>query len=101
MNRRRAAALALALVIVAAPVAATGQDSRLEVQDADTVKAVLARQVGKRATVVLARGVDLTGVVARVGAQVVHLSHLAGRDFFDAVVPLDRIEAVVVQARTR
>jgi hypothetical protein len=55
--------------------------------------------VGKRVSLVLGTGPELTGVVASVGDQVVHLTALSGRDFFDAVVSLDRIEAVVVRVR--
>jgi hypothetical protein len=50
-------------------------------------------------SLVLTTGPELTGVVASVGDQVVHLTGLAGREFFDAVVSLDRIGAVVVRVR--
>ena len=41
----------------------------------------------------------LGGRVAAVGARAVHLSELAGREFFDAVVLLDEIAAVEARAR--
>lgn len=37
----------------------------------------------------------------KVAGNVVHLSELSGREFFDAVVSLDRVSAVVVRVRQR
>jgi hypothetical protein len=94
--------LAAAIVIAAlalAPATLPAQEARLEVQSGDTVKSVLARQVGKRVSLVLTTGPELTGTVASVGDQVVHLTGLSGREFFDAVVSLDRVGAVVVRVR--
>ena len=99
---RLTAALALVTGVVLAalaPVTAPAQETRLEVQSADTVKSVLERQVGKRVGLVLTTGPELTGVVTRVGDTVVHLSELSGREFFDAVIGLDRISAVVIRVR--
>ena len=97
-------ALAVAVVTVAACLPgplAHAQDTKLEVRSTDTVKSVLERQVGKRVSLVLTTGPELGGVVTAVGDHSVHLSELSGREFFDAVVSLDRISAVVVRARGR
>lgn len=67
----------------------------------DTVRTVLERQVGKRVSVVLTTGPELGGVVTSVGDKVVHLSELTGREFFDAVVNLDQVGAVVIRTRSR
>lgn len=95
---RLAAVLALASLALV-PATLVAQDARLEVQGADTVKSVLSRQVGKRVSLVLTAGPELTGTVASVGDWVVHLTGLAGREFLDAVVSLDRIGAVIVRVR--
>ncbi len=79
---------------------AAGQD-KLEVRDADTVKTVLERHVGKRVGVITRSGAEITGTVAKVGEHVVHLSELGGREFFDGVVSLDRLQAVVIRTRAR
>jgi hypothetical protein len=76
------------------------QPERLEVGDADSVKMVLERQVGKRVAVVLSTGQELNGVVIKVTRDL-HLSELGGREFNDAVISLDRINAVVIRVRTR
>ena len=101
---RLAAGLAVAAVLFASHGAgspAQAQDARFEVRSTDTVKSVLERQVGKRVSLVLTTGGEIAGVVTAVGDQVVHLAELSGREFFDAVVSLDRISAVVVRARGR
>ena len=86
---------------VAGPSIAVAQDARLDVKDGDSLKSVLERHVGKRVSLVMGSGPELTGVVVKVGANVVHLGELGGREFFDAAVSLDRIDAVVVRVRTR
>lgn|SRR5262245_57983675 len=83
--------------LLAAP--APAQEAKLEVKPTDTVKSILERNVGKRVSLVLVMGSELSGVVTMVGDQVVHLSQLTGREFFDAVVSLDRVNAVVVRTR--
>ena len=88
------------LASLAAPAAAPAQDTKLEVRDADSIKSVLDRHVGKRVSLVMAAGPDLTGTVVKVGERVVHLGELQGREFFDAAVSLDRITAVVVRVRS-
>jgi len=91
----------VALVVASYLPSAYAQDTKLEVRSADTVKNVLERQVGKRVSVVLTTGQELSGVVSSVGDKVVHLSELSGREFFDAVVSLEHVRAVVVRVRAR
>jgi len=89
------------LACLVAPATAPAQDVKLEVKDGDSVKAVLERYVGKRVALVMTSGPDLTGTVVKVGERVVHLGELQGREFFDAAVSLDRVNAVVVRVRSR
>jgi hypothetical protein len=64
-------------------------------QFAEDVKTMLDRSVGRVVTLHLNTGQELTGTVQYVGAHAVQLSKLAGRDFYDAVVLLDRVDAVL------
>ena len=96
----------LAVMIMAAAVhlpvgVLHAQQEKLEVSDADTVKVVLERQLGKRVAVVLSTGQEMNGVVTKVTRDMLHLSEVTGREFYDAVVPLDRINAVVIRVRSR
>jgi hypothetical protein len=61
--------------------------------------AALKAQQGKRATVVLTSGTELTGKVSELTQDSVKLAELSGKEFFDAVVDLDQVQAVVFRAR--
>lgn len=101
MMRLAGSLVLVALVVATCLPSAYAQDTKLEVRSADTVKSMLERQVGKRVGVVLTTGQELSGVVSSVGDKVVHLSELSGREFFDAVVSLEHIRAVVVRVLGR
>jgi len=102
MTGRIAVALLVMIAAVHVPLAPLrAQTDKLEIAEGDTVKAVLERQASKRVSLVLSTGQELSGIVSKVTRDVVHLSELSGRELFDAVVPLDRITAVVIRVRTR
>ena len=65
----------------------------------DTVQTVLAAQKGKRVTVRVRSGQELTGAVRDVSGKLVQLGAISGREFFDAVVPLESIDAVLVRTK--
>jgi len=95
---RALAALALAAAL-SLPLSA-GAQGKLQVQSGDTMKTVLQGQMGQRVSVVLTTGPgEIAGVVTMVGDKVVHLSSLTGREYFDAVIALDQIAAVVIRVR--
>lgn len=72
---------------------------KIEIQNGDSIKSILARQAGKQVKLRLKGGEELGGVVAKVGDNVVHLSELTGKEFYDAAIGLDEISAVIVRAR--
>ena len=93
--RRAACTLLIATALAwAAPVHAP-----LQVGSGDTVETVLRAQKDKRVTVRLRSGQELTGVVRASNARVVHLGAITGKEFFDAVVPLEAIDAVMVRTK--
>lgn len=63
------------------------------------VKEVLMTKVGARVTVKTDSGETLEGTVAKVGHHLLHLSKITGKDFYDAVVRIDRITSVVIKVR--
>jgi len=93
-----ALALLLGCALLAAPMPAAAQDAALEV-NADAIKVNLERQVGKRVRLRLVSGQDVEGTVVAVGTAAVQIGRLAGMDFFDGVVRLDQIAAVIVRVR--
>jgi hypothetical protein len=86
---------AAALACAAAPAAA----AELRVGGNDTVQSVLSAHKGARVSVRVRSGQELTGVVREINNRVVHLGALAGREFFDAVVPLEAVDAVIIRTR--
>lgn len=66
-----------------------------------TVLGLLQGSVGKGVELHLRSGEKLGGKVAQVTDNVVHLSNLAGAEFFDAFVDAKDISAVVVRVAGR
>ena len=75
------------------------QEARLPVSGQDTVRSVLQRQQGKAVILKLDSGDDVGGKVRLVGDHVVHLEQLTGQEFYDAVVDLEEVAAVILRAR--
>ena len=93
------AAVLLSAVIGTGTVAFA--EGELDVSTAEAIPATLQKQVGKRVAIKLTSGQELEGTVAKVGPAAVHLSQLAGKEFFDAVVRLDQVSAVIVRTKTK
>jgi len=95
--RHRLATLALAstLALAAAPLLAADYQAGA----ADTVETVLNAQKGKKVTVKTRSGQEITGTVRVVTPKLVQLGAMQGKEFFDAVVPLEAIEAVLVRTK--
>lgn len=73
--------------------------SKVDFQSADTVKSVLERQVGQKVELRLDGGDKIAGKVEKVGDKTVHLSSVTGQEFFDAVVVLEEVTAVLVRTK--
>ena len=73
------------------------QAQEVGISAADTTQSVLAAQKGKRVTVRLTSGQEMTGTVREASAKLVVLASLSGREFFDAVIPLEAIEAILIR----
>jgi ABC-type transporter MlaC component len=92
--------IAMLLFVVAwACMAAPAAAAELKVGANDTVQAVLAAQKGSRVTVRVRSGQEITGTVREVGSRVVQLGAVSGKDFFDAVIPLEAVDAVFVRVK--
>jgi len=80
---------------------ALAEEGKYELKANATLREVLAERTGKRATLRMQSGEDIEGTVVLVGNGLVHISKLAGKDFYDAVVNIDRISAVIIKVRDR
>ncbi len=73
--------------------------AELDVKPNDSVESLLAAQKGKRVTLKTRSGQEITGTVKFVSGRLVQVTQVAGKEFFDAVVPLDAVEAVLVRTK--
>jgi len=94
MLRPLLVALAISLACVTLALA-----QEVAINPTDSVKAVIAAQKEKRITLRLRSGQELTGIVREVGGRLIVLGSLTGREYFDAVVPLEMIEAVLIRTK--
>jgi len=86
-----------ALAGLALSSAALAQE--LAITASDSAQSVLSAQKGKRVTVRTRGSQELTGTVRDVNAKIVILGAVSGREFFDAAVQLEAIDAVLVRTK--
>ena len=67
-------------------------------ETAPSIEAVLNANAGKVVTLRLEGGEELSGTVSSLSPVTVKLTGLTGREYYDAVVRLDQIAAVIVRA---
>jgi hypothetical protein len=80
---------------------ARAEEPKYELKSAaTTIKDVLLENTGKRVIVRMENGENLEGTVTKVGELVVHIAKLTGKDFYDAVVRIDMISAVIFKVRS-
>lgn len=84
-----------ALCLAIAQASAQG----LTLSPADTIQSVVSSQKGKRVSLRLRSGQELTGILRESTDRFAVLAELSGREFFDAFVPIEAIEAVIVRTR--
>lgn len=66
----------------------------------DAIRALLKEREGKTATLLLDSGTELTGIVGKIDNGSLKLSQLSGKEFYDAVIDLAKVQAVLVRARS-
>ena len=86
------ALLLVALIAAAQPACADGA-----VPANASIASALSANVGKSVTVRLSAGEELTGVLRAVNDTALVLGQLSGREFFDAVIALHAVQAVIVR----
>ena len=86
-------------LLLAALFATSALAQEVSVAPNDTLQSVLIAQKGKRVTLRTSGGQELTGTVRETTGRLVVLGAVAGREFFDAVLPLEAIEAVLIRTK--
>jgi len=102
MKKRIMVSLLLGICCFAATATtATAQETKLEIKASTTMRDVLWENTGKRVALRLASGEEIEGTVTMVGNSLAHISKLAGKEFFDAVVSIEKISAVRLRMRDK
>ena len=91
--------LLFAVIASSCLLALPAQAQELKISANDSIQTVLAARLGKPVTLRLASGQELTGTVREATSKLVVLGALSGREFFDAAIALERIEAVLVRTK--
>ncbi len=91
--------LLVAVLFSSAPLFAA--DAKIELKPDDTVKIILEHQVGQVVELRLGSGEKIGGKVEKVGDTLVHLTQLTGAEFFEAVVDIESVSAVVVRSKSK
>ena len=89
----------LAALACTALLCSAAYAQEVSITASDSTQSVLSAQKGKRVTLRMRGGQELTGTVRDANARLVVLGALSGREFFDAVVPLDAVEAVLIRTK--
>lgn len=97
----RPSARAAVLAALLAGMSASLPADPLAIDAGDDVGTLLNKYQGKRVTLRLVSGEEITGTVRLVSARLVHISELASREFYDAAVVTSSIAAVIVRTRTQ
>jgi len=91
----------IATILITCALAITGiaMADGISINKEDTITTVLTAQIGKRITVRIKSGQELSGKVTAVTNRLTHLSELVGQEFYDAVVVNKSIEAVIIRTK--
>ncbi len=92
------AVVVLAALFSAVPVIVAAEE-KTEFNASIGIRENLLANVGKRVAIRVTSGDPIEGTIVKVGDQSVHLAKLSGKDFYDAIVRIDRIEAIFFKAR--
>jgi hypothetical protein len=94
--------LALSLLALPLTAGAAGKDKdKYQIRSTDNMRTILEQEIDLPVKLRLKSGQELSGTVVRLGTGVVQLSHIGGMEFYDAVINLDDISAVLFRVRQR
>ena len=91
--------LVLACMAVYSP-RTSAEEAKIDLKQTAGIKDILTDNIGKRVSLRIDAGEILEGTVTSVGDSLVHIAKLSGKDFYDAVVRIDKINAVIIRARS-
>ena len=85
--------------MLAALVSTAFGQAKVELQQGDSMRTVLERQVGQVVDLRLKSGEKISGKLEKVTDKLAHISQLTGAEFFDGVVDIDAVAAVALRTK--
>ena len=89
----------LAALVSAAVFCTAALAQPVKVGPGDRIVQVLQANKDRNVTLRLRGGQEFTGTVRDATANLVVLGAISGREFFDAVIPLEAIDAILLRSR--
>lgn len=99
--RKRSRWFCVGLLLLCLPSPMFAEEQTLTTQGAQPLHDTLKAKVGTRVSLQLVGGQEVNGKIVAVGEQAVHLSELTGKEFYDALIRLDHISALVLRVRDK
>ena len=84
------------LAVLSAP-AAFAVELKFEPKTSTTMREALVELTKERVTLSLDSGEQIEGIVTMVGNSVVYITKLSGKVYYDAVVSIDKINAIILR----
>ncbi len=97
--KRMMMGLVVAVCLIAFQGMVSAQD-KIELRQDIGIKEALIQFTGKRVSVILDSGTAYEGILIKVGDHLVHISKLTGKEYFDAVIRIEKISGLVVRAKS-
>ncbi|MES2935442.1 MAG: hypothetical protein V4805_18370 [Pseudomonadota bacterium] len=91
--------ISLTLMLVLALSVPTVQAEVLPIKAGDTMQKQVALYQGKRITVRLQSGEEISGIVRNATPELLHLTEISGKELFDAIIDINKINAIMVRAK--
>lgn len=91
--------LVVAMFLIASQSIVAAQE-KIELRQSIGMKEALMEFTGKRVSVTLDSGTAYEGILTKVGDHLIHISRLTGKEYFDAMIRIDKVNALVVRAKS-
>lgn len=85
------------LAALPAPTAYAAAILKFEPKAGTTMREALANLKNERVTLVLESGEKIEGKVTMVGDHIAYITQLTGKVYYDAVVSMDKINAIILR----
>jgi hypothetical protein len=89
------------ILLLGLPFSTFAEEPTLTTQGAQPLRDSLKAKVGAQVALQLIGGQDVSGKVVEVGDHAVRLSELTGKEFYDALIRLEHISAIVIRTRDK